>query len=439
LDIEYRDTAGRLLGAALVDEGGWKKLSHLTTQIGPRLSGSPQLEQALQWISQSMEAEGLKNVRLQPVKVPHWVRGNESARMLAPFEKTLNMLGLGGSVGTQPQGITASVIVVRSYEELEALGRAKVEGKMVLYDDQWTDYGGTSLYRGSGAARAAKLGAVAALVRSTAGARLYTDHTGSQRDSDGVPRIPAAAITVEDAAWIRRLVESGQSVKVCLKMEAQTLPDANSANVMGEIVGRELPDEVVVVGGHIDSWDVGQGAHDDASGVISAWQALSLTKQLGLKPRRTLRAVGWTDEENGVRGGKAYRNEIAVQQRHVAAIEMDDGAERPLGFDFSLQDAGLESPKSLSVKKKLEEIARLLEAIGVTQIVPGGGGTDIAPLKQDGTVTLGLFNLREHYFDWHHSHADTLDKIDPQMFRRCVAALAVMAYVLADMPGTLAE
>jgi len=255
LDIEYRDTAGRLLGAALVDEGGWKKLSHLTTQIGPRLSGSPQLEQALQWISQSMEAEGLKNVRLQPVKVPHWVRGNESARMLAPFEKTLNMLGLGGSVGTQPQGITASVIVVRSYEELEALGRAKVEGKMVLYDDQWTDYGGTSLYRGSGAARAAKLGAVAALVRSTAGASLYTAHTGSQRDSDGVPRIPAAAITVEDAAWIRRLVESGQSVKVCLKMEAQTLPDANSANVMGEIVGRELPDEVVVVGGHIDSWN----------------------------------------------------------------------------------------------------------------------------------------------------------------------------------------
>ena len=440
LDVEYRDTAGRLLGAALVDEGGWKKLSHITTQIGPRLSGSPQLERALQWIFESMNAEGLENVRLQPVKVPHWVRGSESARMLAPIDKTLNMLGLGGSVGTPPQGITAPVIVVRTFDELEAVGRAKVEGKIVLYDDVWTDYGGTSLYRGSGAERAAKLGAVAALVRSTAGASLYTAHTGSQKDSDGgAPQIPAAAITVEDAAWIRRLLESGQAVTVCLKMEAQTLPDADSANVMGEIVGRELPNEVVVLGGHIDSWDVGQGAHDDASGVISAWQALSLVKRLGLKPRRTLRAVGWTNEENGVRGGTAYRNEIAAQQKHVAAIEMDDGAERPLGFDFSLRDAGPESPQSLSAQRKLEEIVRLLDAIGVTRIVPGGGGTDIAPLKQDGTPTLGLFNLREHYFDWHHSDADTLDKIDPQYFRRCIAALAIMSYVLADMPGTLAD
>jgi carboxypeptidase Q len=439
LDIEYRDVASQLIGAALVDEGGWRKLSHLTTQIGPRLSGSPQLERALQWMFEGMRTEGLENVRLQPLKVPHWVRGNESVRMSAPFEKPIAMLGLGGSVGTLPEGVTAAVIVVRNYEELEMLGRSKVEGKIVLYDDAWKDYGGTYLYRDSGAAQAGKFGAVAALVRSTAATSLYTAHTGNLTYSEGIPKIPAAAITVEDAAWIRRLVESGTTVRVCIRMDARNMPDADSANVMGEITGRELPDEVVLIGGHIDSWDVGQGAHDDGCGTISAWQVLSLMKQLGLKARRTMRAVGWTNDENGARGGKMYRDGIAAQQRHVAAIEMDDGAERPLGFNFSLRDADPNSPKSLAVGKKLKEIGKLLEAIGANQIVAGGSGTDVAPLLQDGTVTLDLFNLREHYFDWHHSHADTLDKIDPQNLRRCTAALAVMAYVLADMPGALTE
>jgi carboxypeptidase Q len=241
-------------------------------------------------------------VRLQPVKVPHWVRGEESAQMTAPFKKPLAILGFGSSIGTPREGITASVIVVGSFDELDALGRTKVAGKIVVYDVNSNQY--TSTYRNNGAARAAKHGAVAVLVRSMTASSLYTPHTGNQDYVEGIPKIPAAGITIEDAALIRRLVESREDVKVCLKMAARTLPDADSANVMGEIIGNGSPNEVVVLGGHIDSWDVGHGAHDDLGGVIAAWQAVFLMRQLGLKPRRTVRAVGWTNEENGARGGQ---------------------------------------------------------------------------------------------------------------------------------------
>lgn len=437
LTEQYRDVAGRLLGAALVDEDGWKKLSHVTTHIGHRLSGSPQLEEALRWISERMKADGLDNVRLQPVKVPHWVRGEESARMTAPFKKPLAMLGFGSSVGTPRDGITASVIVVSSFEELDALGSTKVAGKIVVYDVNSKQY--TSIYRNNGAARAAKHGAVAVLVRSTTESSLYTPHTGNQDYVEGIKKIPAAGITIEDAALIRRLVESGEDVKVSLKMEAKTLPDADSANVMGEIIGTGSPNEVVVLGGHIDSWDVGQGAHDDLGGVIAAWQAVVLMRQLGLKPRRTVRAVGWTNEENGARGGQMYRDVLGAEKRHVAAIEMDDGSERPLGFRFSLRDAAPESSSFLRARLKLEEIVQLLAGIGVNAIVSGSAGTDVGPLTQDGIPSLGLFTTGEHYFEWHHSHADTLDKIDPQDFRRCIASLAVTAFILADMPGELSH
>jgi carboxypeptidase Q len=386
-----------------------------------------------------MKAEGLDNVRLQPVKVPHWVRGKESAQLTAPVEKLLNISGLGSSVGTTPAGITASVIAVRSFDELEQLGSSKIRGKIVLYDAEWKRAGGTSVYRNSGPARAAKLGAVAALVRPTTGFILYSPHTGNTDYVTGMAKIPAAGIAFEDAALIRQLLDSGLEVKVCLKMEARTLPDADSANVMGEIVGRELPDEIVVLGGHIDSWDVGQGAHDDAGGVISAWQAISLMKQLGLKPRRTVRAVGWTNEENGARGGQAYRDVWGVRQKHVAAIEMDDGVERPLGFRFNFKDAEPKDPKYISADKKLKQIIQLLTGVGLSEIIPGSGGTDIGPLTTDGIPSLGLFTSQEHYFDWHHTQGDTLDKVDPQDLRRCIAALAVMTYVLADMSGQLAD
>jgi hypothetical protein len=441
LTEQYRDAAGRIVGTALQDVEGWKKLTYLTTEIGPRLSGSSGLERAIEWAHATMEEEGLENVRLQAVKVPHWVRGKESAEVLSPLEKPLGILGLGGSVGTPPGGITAPVIVVRSFDELEALGRERVEGKIVLYAVPWMSYPWNREYRGAGASRAAKLGAVAALIRSATDRSLYTPHTGGMRYEEGVPRIPATAITLEDMAWMQRTAKAGHEVVVKLYMEAKNLPEADSANVIAEIVGSEKPEEIVVMGGHYDSWDVGQGAHDDGAACIAAWQALKILKDLGLRPRRTLRVVLWTNEENGLAGGRAYREMVGDGiDNHVAAIEMDGGAERPIGFGFALEGVAsgdMSNPTYEVAFEKLQEIGRLLDGIDAGEILRGGGGADIGPLMRDGVPGLAQRTVRERYRDWHHTHADTLDKVDPQDFRKAVAMLGVMGYVLADMPTRL--
>lgn len=448
LTERYREAAGRLIGAALADREGWEKFEHLTLRIGPRLSGSPALEQAIRWAAEGMRAEGLENVRLQPVTVPHWVRGRESARLVAPVEREIAILGLGNSVGTPPEGIEADVAVVRSFEELRSLGREGVEGRIVLYAVEWEGYGRTVRYRVDGPSEAARLGAVAALVRSATGRSLYTPHTGTLAYDEAAPRIPAAAVTVEDALWIRWLAEAGETVRVRLAMEARMLPDARSHNLIAEIEGSERPEEVVVMGGHYDSWDVGHGAHDDGAACMAAWQALTLIKRLGLRPRRTLRVVLWTNEENGGRGATAYRDSLGDAVRnHVAAIEMDGGAERPVGFGVSLgsrEGAEAEStegpdPALERALATLRQIGRLLDGIEAGGITPGGGGADIAPLMREGVPGLALRTVGERYFDWHHTHADTFDKVDPVDFRRAVAMLAVMGYALADMPGRLGD
>ena len=438
LDVEYREAAGRLIGAAQVDRGAYDKLAYLTTRIGNRLSGSTGLERAVAWVAEQMKADGLANVRVQAVKVPHWVRRGESARVVKPVQKTLNMLGLGRSVATPKDGITAPVVVVTDFDELEKLGAEKVTGKIVLYDAPWQNYARTVVYRSTGASRAAKLGAVASLVRSVTPRSIYSPHTGALTYDAALPKIPSAAITAEDTAWIHQMTAMGQEVQVHLQMDAEALPDADSANVMGEIVGRERPDEIVVVGGHLDSWDVGQGAHDDGAGIVAAWRAVTLMKELGLKPRRTVRVVAWTNEENGTRGGNAYRDGLGADVgRHVAAIEMDEGAERPLGFAYNIVGLAKTDARMLKATATLREIARLLEAIGANSIETEGGETDIGPLMQAGVPGFGLSTVNEHYFDWHHTNADTFDKIDLQDFRKCIASLAVLAYVLADMPGRL--
>jgi Zn-dependent M28 family amino/carboxypeptidase len=335
--VSYRETSRQILARALADEGAWKKLEHLTTQIGHRLSGSAGLEKAIAWAHEAMTAEGLDGVRLQPVKVPRWVRGRESLRVVSPVPRELPMLGLGMSVGTPAQGITAPVVVVRHEDELAALGREKVEGRIVAFAPDWEGYGRTVRFRSAGASLAAKLGAMAALVRSATGTSIGSPHTGSLTYAEGIPRIPAAAITVEDALWLRRMAKAGETVTVSLQMEARLEGEADSANVIAEIRGRETPDEVVVMGGHYDSWDVGQGAHDDGCSAMAAWQALTLLKELGLRPRRTLRVALWTNEENGLNGGRAYHAALGgAFASHVAAIEMDGGCERPVGFGFSL-------------------------------------------------------------------------------------------------------
>jgi len=437
----YRETADRLLEATMADSEGFEKLTYLTTSIGHRLSGSTALERAIEWAYEKMREEKLDNVRKLPVQVPHWVRGRESARVVAPVEKEISILGLGGSVAT-PEPLTASVVAVRSFEELAQLGRDAVQGKMVLYAVPWVGYGETVRYRASGASRAADLGAVAALVRSATGRSLYTPHTGSLRYDEGSTRIPAAAVTVEDAEWLARLIAAGEDVRVELSMEARMLPDAQSFNLVAEIEGREKPDEVVVMGGHFDSWDVGQGAHDDGAACMAAWQALTVIRRLGLTPRRTLRVVLWTNEENGLRGARAYRDFLGDGvSSHVAAIEMDGGAERPVGFGLGLR-AGQEDASDGTYDQALttlRQIGALLSGIDASEVTRGGGGADIGPLMAEGVPGLGLRTVGEHYFDWHHTQADTLDKVDPDNFRRAMALLAVTAFVLADMPGTLLQ
>ena len=432
LSEAYRTPANKLIDAALADNEGYAKLAYLCDRIGNRLSGSESLDKAVAWAAEQMKKDGLENVVTPKVKVPHWVRGNESAALVEPVKKQLTMLGLGGSIATPKAGITAAVLPIGSFAELEKRGRSEVSGKIVLYNVPWEGYGRTVAYRHGGASRAAALGAVAVLVRSITPVSLQTPHTGAMEYEADAPKIPAAAVTIEDATLIQRLADSGAKVVVHLAMEAKTLPDADSANVIGEIPGRERPQEIVVIGGHIDSWDVGAGAQDDGSGIITCLQAAALIKKLGLQPRRTLRVVFWTNEENGGAGGKAYREWAGdTVKNHVAAIEMDGGAEKPAGFGVS---AGANTQAYLA---RIHDLSSLLERVDAGSLTAGGGGADISPLMHDGVPGIGVHTVGTHYFDWHHSEADTLDKVSLEDFRKNLASLAVMSFALADMPGRL--
>jgi Zn-dependent M28 family amino/carboxypeptidase len=364
------------------------------------------------------------------------------------------------SVGTPAEGITADVVVVNTFDQLTALGREKVAGKIILFNPRWQGYGQTVVYRSSGASRAAQLGAVAVLVRSMTDNSLQTPHTGALGYLEDVPtKIPAAAVSVEDAAMMERLLKSGALVRVKLSMEAHQESDADSHNVMGEIRGREKPEEVVVLGGHIDSWDIGEGANDDGSGIMATFQAVALIKKLGLQPRRTIRVVFWVNEENGGAGGRAYRAMVgSAIKDHVAAIEMDGGAEKPLGFgfggvgeeggrgagrgrrlDLSAPPRPLAAATSKAAFNRAVEIGKLLQSIEAGEVTPGGGGSDIGPLLADGVPGFGVRTVGTHYFDWHHTNADTFDKIVPREFQLNVASLTVLSYVLADMPDRLSD
>jgi carboxypeptidase Q len=377
-----------------------------------------------------MKRDGLDNVRGEKVMVPHWVRGEESLEMLAPVPRKLQMLGLGNSVGTPADGITAEVVVVRSFEELDRLGE-QVRGKIVLYNAPYVNYGATVEYRVRGASRAARYGAVAALVRSITPVSLQTPHTGAMNYDPNQPKIPTAAVTIEVAEFLQRMNDRGDHPRLRLKMEAKFLPDTESANVIAELKGSEKPDEVILISGHFDSWDVGQGAHDDGGGCIIAWEAARLLKELGLKPRRTIRVVLWTNEENGLRGGNAYRDAYRADvAKHILAIESDSGVYRPEGF-------GLAATAPLQVRANMMEIAKLLSGIGADQIAADGGGADIGPMMREGVIGASLDVDGAHYFDTHHTQADTLDKINPRELALCVATMAVMAYVVADLPKSL--
>ena len=424
----YRDAAGRIIGEAMSSTFAWDRLALLGDTFGHRLSGSRALEDAIQWVVAEMKRDGLENVHTEPVKVPYWVRGREGAEITSPRPRPLVMLGLGNSIGTPADGIEADVFVVHSFEDLEA-NSTRVKGRIVLYNVPFTNYGETVQFRGNGPSRAAALGAVAALVRSVGPPGLRLPHTGALRYAEGVPQIPAAAIATEDADLLQRMQDRGTTPRVRLRMEAKFLPDADSFNVVGELRGREAPEEVVVVGGHIDSWDVGTGSTDDGGGCVVTWEALRIMKKLGLRPRRTVRVVLWTNEENATRGANAYRDRYRDQlANHVLMLESDDGVLRPSGFGFTGSDPA---------RARIKEIASLLRGVQLDRVGSPGEGADIGPSVQAANIPSMSLSGDGNYFLLHHTPADTVDKIDPMDMSRASAGIAVIAYVVAEMPERL--
>lgn len=425
----YRDPAAQLVKAAMADDFAWRRLAELTDTYGHRLSGSENLSRALGWAADTMRKDGFENVRAEPVMVPKWVRGRESLEIVDPQLSSLAMLGLGGSVATPPGGIEADVMAVSSFDDLRAR-RADVPGRIVLFNAPFSTYSETVMYRTGGARAAAQLGAVAALIRAVGPTGLRTPHTGQLQYGQGVTPIPAAAVSTEDADRIVRLLAGGRRVRVRLSMEARSEADTESANVVGEIRGRERPDEIVLMGGHIDSWDVGTGASDDAVGCIVTWEAARLMMKLGLRPRRTIRVVLWTNEENGLRGATGYAEKYAAEARnHVFALESDSGVFEPAALGFT---------GSPAARKVVREIASLLAPLGLSEIVSGGGGADVGPIAQAGNApTMAYLGNPTRYFQIHHTPADTVERIAPQEVSKAAAAIAVMMYVIAEMPERL--
>jgi len=427
-----------IVDAALNGDGAWKKLVELCDDVGHRLSGSPGLERAVEWAAKTLEADGHENVRKEPVRVPKWVRGRESLDLVEPREHPMVMLGLGGSVGTPAEGITAEVVVVQDKKELDAIGDG-ARGKIVLFNypmppydpEQGPKYGETVAYRVNGALWASEKGAVAALVRSVTAHSLRTPHTGGMNYGNAAVKIPTAAVSVEDAELLARLAARGKKPVVRLMMEAKNEGEADSANVVAELRGREKPDEIVIISGHLDSWDVGQGAHDDGAGCVIAMEALSVIRKLGIRPRRTIRVVLWTNEENGMAGVKTYLSDHAAElPKHVAVMESDSGGFMPEGFNIDHGD-----PARLEIAaKKLGRLLGSVGRIGSFGVKPGASAPDVGHFKGHGVVCLGLWVDDSIYFDYHHSPADTVDKVDPDLLAKGVAAMAVAAFLIADAP-----
>ena len=411
-----------ILEAAQADHSAWNLLADLCDNIGARLAGSVELEKAVQWSVEQLKAAGADAVWTEPVMVPHWERGGESARMLEPREQPLTILGLGGTVAGTVEG---EVVVVR---DLEAMGE-EVKDRIVLFDTHMEKttpavrgYGGAVGVRIHGPSKAAKLGAKATMLRSLTTRSLDTPHTGVTRYDSLEHRIPAIAVTIEDADSMARLVDGGVKVRVSITTGGVTHPDRESHNVIGEIRGSSKPHEIVLIGAHLDSWDVGQGAHDDGAGVVEVIEALRIIRALELKPKRTIRVVLFTNEENGLRGGLAYAeaHRPRRKEKHRAAIESDLGGGPPRYWT-----AG----GSLVDRAWLDRAAAPLGM----PVMEGGGGADIKPLGEQGVLRIGFRPDDSAYFDIHHTRADTVDKVDPDALAEATAAMAGLAWQLANV------
>jgi len=428
--------------SALADDYAYQRVAHLTENIGPRPSGSLQAKAAVDYVAAELRKLGL-DIQLEEVRVPHWVRGAETAELVeysgqvpGTTQKVV-LTALGGSTSTPVEGLNADVVVVNNFEELRALGRDKVAGKIVLFNEifdkqkaaaglSFVAYGEAVRYRGAGPKAAAELGAVAALVRSVGNADYRLPHTGYSAPAG----IPAGAVTAEDADLIAKLFVQGK-VRMHLTLTPQKLPDTTSYNVIGDLKGSEHPEQIVVVSGHLDSWDLGTGAIDDAAGIAVAMEAAEVLHQLGLRPKRTLRVIAWMDEESGGAGSRAYTADHTNDfPRHVAAIECDTGAAHPLGFETRISTAAADL---------LRPALNVLQSFGANAQQPSGypPGADIAAMSEAGVPAFGILQDGRKYFDYHHTAADTLDKVVPNELRENAAAMAVMGYALASMKNPL--
>jgi hypothetical protein len=436
----------RLQQSALASDYAYRQTAYLANNIGPRLTGSPQAERAVEYVADEMRKIGL-DVRLQKLSVPHWVRGEEKAQlvefpgMAAGTTQKIVVAALGGSIATPADGMLGEIVVVNSFDELNALGADRVKGKIVLFNNKFdremaasgfggNAYGQAVAYRGGGAIAAGRLGAMAVLVRSAGGSQNRLVHTGAMRYDPNVTQIPAAAVSFEDAETIGYLAKMGK-VRIKLVLTPQTLPNATSYNVIGDLKGSELPDEVVVVGGHLDSWDLGTGAIDDACGVAMSMQVAYLIKQLKLKPKRTIRVIAYMNEENGSVGGRMYGEEQAGNMaKHFAAIESDLGASHPVGFLFSGK------AEAIPFFAPISNILRS-QGSGIAQLQPGGVGADVGPLTLGGVPSFAPYFDTRTYFNYHHTEADTFDKIDPKELAEGGSVMAVLAFGLANLEQPL--
>lgn len=436
LPASVRETAARLRDEALRGTQAYDLVRSLTFEVGPRLAGSRGLGEAVAWGLRTLQRLGFQNVHGEKVMVPHWERGTIAGEILSPWRQPVALAALGGSVGTPEEGIEAEVVEVPSLAALDRLGADRVRGRIVFFDTvmqrtrDGSGYGKAVGVRGSGAARAGKLGALAVLIRSigTGGSRF--PHTGAMHYEAGGPQIPAAALAIPDADLLAAEIASGKPVIFRLKSTSRLLPDVEAANVVGEIAGSETPGEVVLLGAHLDSWDLGTGAIDDAAGCGIVIEAARRIGQLPRHPRRTVRVVLFANEEFGTSGAKAYAQAHAAElPRHVLAGESDLGSGRVWRIQSRVAPDHLPGVAAL---------ARLLAPLGVEA---GGneahGGTDVAPLTPAGVPLLDLDQDATTYFDNHHTANDTLDIVDAKDLDQNVAAWAAVAYAVADLPGDL--
>jgi hypothetical protein len=424
----------KIFDEALSHGHSYTMLEQLTREAGPRLSGSPGAAAGVEWSRQAMQQYGFDSVWLQPVMVPHWVRGLKEVGRITNSKKlgaiSVNICALGGSVGTGDDGLVAQVVEVKNFDELRQLGTKNIQGKIVFFNrpmdptriNTFGAYGGAVDQRSSGASEAAKYGAVGVVVRSMGSNLEEYPHTGGMRYAPNIAQIPAVAISTRHADWLSQLLKEDKGLQFYMETHCQTLPDAPSFNVVGEIKGSEFPDEIIVVGGHLDSWDLGVGAHDDGAGCVQSIEVLRLLKALGYRPKRTIRAVMFMNEENGLRGGLRYA-ELAEKnkEKHLAAIESDRGGFTPRGFTIGADD---------KTRAKIQAWKPLLEPYGLSDFSQEGGGADIGPLAQQGVTLLGFLPDSQRYFDYHHTAEDTFDKVNKRELEMGAASMAAMVYLL---------